>query len=175
MQIKRLAESIERFGFNSPIIVDEAKEILVGHARREAAILLNLKEVPVVIKDGLSSEDKRAYRIIDNKIADQAEVDLESLRFELTSLAELEYDLSTFGLHEILFDTFEGVSEAKPSARFTSDRDQPEFENDSEKSGDPLDWSAKWFIEAPGEVADEVDEALQNISRRFAARVNRKV
>jgi len=49
-QIALIAESIKRFGFDSPIIIDKNNEIIAGHGRLEAAKLLGLKDVPVVLK-----------------------------------------------------------------------------------------------------------------------------
>jgi DNA modification methylase len=71
-QIKQLANSILRFGWTCPIIVDENFTILAGHARLEAAKVLGLREVPVIIVSGLSDAEKRAWALADNKIASNA-------------------------------------------------------------------------------------------------------
>ena len=45
---QQIARSIQRFGFNNPILVDDNLQIIAGHGRVEAAKLLSLKEVPIV-------------------------------------------------------------------------------------------------------------------------------
>lgn len=98
-QIKLIAESIKRFGFDSPIIVDKNKEIIAGHGRLEAAKLLGLKEVPVVLKENLTEEEVKAYRLTDNKIAESewdmglAIEDLKGLSAELFDLTGFDPDL----------------------------------------------------------------------------------
>jgi ParB-like chromosome segregation protein Spo0J len=47
-QIRQIADSIERFGFTNPILVDDEDHILAGHGRVAAARLLNLTHVPVI-------------------------------------------------------------------------------------------------------------------------------
>lgn len=76
-QIKQIAESIKAFGFNNPILVDDAGEVIAGHGRLAAAIQMDLKEVPVVRLSHLSEAQKRAYVLADNKIALNAGWDTE--------------------------------------------------------------------------------------------------
>ena len=65
--IESVAQSIDDFGFNQPIVVDKNKVIIVGHTRHAAALLLGLKKVPVMIADHLTQAEVRAYRIADNR------------------------------------------------------------------------------------------------------------
>jgi hypothetical protein len=65
-QIKQISRSIERFGFNNPVLVDDDDQIIAGHGRVEAAKLLGLKTVPTVRLSHLSEDDKRAYILADN-------------------------------------------------------------------------------------------------------------
>src|SRR3990167_7672345 len=67
-QIEKIANSIKKFGFNQPIVLEKNNEIVVGHGRYEAAKLLGLEDVPVVRIDNLSEEEVRAYRLADNKL-----------------------------------------------------------------------------------------------------------
>ena len=71
-QIRQIADSIERFGFCNPILVDDDRTILAGHGRVAAAQLLNLTTVPTVRLSHLSEADKRAYVIADNRLAEKA-------------------------------------------------------------------------------------------------------
>jgi DNA modification methylase len=71
-QARQIANSILRFGWTYPILVDENGVILAGHGRYEAALLLGLREVPVIVVSGLSDAEKRALALADNKIAANA-------------------------------------------------------------------------------------------------------
>jgi ParB/RepB/Spo0J family partition protein len=68
-QIRQLADVIRQFGWTYPILVDEDSSIICGHGRWEAAKELGLKEVPVLVRGGLSDAEKRALALADNKIA----------------------------------------------------------------------------------------------------------
>jgi DNA modification methylase len=95
--VAALVVSLSKFGFRQPIVVDEAGEIVVGHARYKAALQLGLKRVPVHVARGLSPEQIRAYRIADNQIADLSDWDYERLTQELAELKDLDFDLSSIG------------------------------------------------------------------------------
>ncbi|MEO0398436.1 MAG: DNA methyltransferase [Pseudomonadota bacterium] len=101
-QIKKIAESITEFGFTSPVLVDKKSTVIAGHGRLEAAKLLDIKKVPTICLDDLTSEQVRAYRIADNRLAELAEWDsaLLSIEFQQLDALELDFDLSVTG-----FDT----------------------------------------------------------------------
>lgn len=88
-QIQQIAESIQRFGFNNPIMIDEAFGVIAGHGRLQAAKTLGLTEVPVMCLSHLSDAEKRTYILADNKIALNAGWDGELLALELGELADL--------------------------------------------------------------------------------------
>jgi ParB-like chromosome segregation protein Spo0J len=71
-QIRQIAESIRRFGWTYPVLVDESRNVLAGHGRLEAAKHLGLREVPIIVITGLSQAEKRALSVADNKIAANA-------------------------------------------------------------------------------------------------------
>ena len=96
-QIKEIANSIDKFGFNNPILVDGQKGIIAGHGRLLAAKHLGMKEVPIVILDHLTEVQKRAYIIADNKIALNADWDPLILSEELKELKELDFDIKDIG------------------------------------------------------------------------------
>lgn len=97
-QIGQIAASIEKFGFNNPILVDDAYGVIAGHGRLMAAKRLKLEQVPVVRLSHLSDAEKRAYILADNKIALNAGWDSELLASELGDLAlEVDFDLEVTG------------------------------------------------------------------------------
>ncbi|MBO6920498.1 MAG: site-specific DNA-methyltransferase [Rhizobiaceae bacterium] len=93
-QIKQIAESIRNFGFNNPILIDNAFGVIAGHGRLQAAKLLGLTDVPVVCLSHLSDAEKRAYILADNKIALDAGWDSELLALEFDELTDLLPDIN---------------------------------------------------------------------------------
>ena len=61
-QIRQIANSIVAFGFTNPLLISEDFELIAGHGRYEAAKLLGLAEVPVIIVAGLSPAKRRRRR-----------------------------------------------------------------------------------------------------------------
>jgi DNA modification methylase len=129
-QVAQVAASMRQFGWTNPILVGSDNVIIAGHARLAAARKLGLAEVPVIVLDHLSEDDRRALVLADNKIATNAGWDDEMLRVELESLKAVDYDLELVGfsseeLDAILVDpeeTTSGLSEddAAPVAEKTA-------------------------------------------------------
>jgi len=71
-QIRQIAESIRKFGFTNPVLVDRKNRIIAGHGRVEAAKLLGMESVPTIRLEGLLEGQIRAYIIADNKLAENA-------------------------------------------------------------------------------------------------------
>src|SRR5262245_5913312 len=96
-QIRQIANSIAKFGFCNPVLIDDAKQIIAGHGRVEAAKLLGIDPVPTCRLSHLSDADKRAYVLADNKLAEKAGWDKELLVIELQGLIELNVDIELTG------------------------------------------------------------------------------
>ena len=97
--IDKVAQSIKEFGFQQPLVIDKKNIIIVGHTRYEAAKLLELKKVPVIIAN-ISQEKAKAYRIADNKTNEYSEWDYDLLHIELEELSKIQYDLKNLGFGE---------------------------------------------------------------------------
>ena len=95
--IDAVAESIRRFGFRQPIVVDSDGVIIVGHSRLKAAQKLGLDKVPVHVARDLTAAQIRAYRIADNKTAELAEWNMDLLSMELAELEGAGIDWSLLG------------------------------------------------------------------------------
>lgn len=91
--VDAVAESIQQCTYVAPIIVDEDGVILAGHTRYQALKKLKRKEAQVIVKAGLSEEQKRKYRLLDNKTAELADWDLDLLTEELEGLDFGDLDL----------------------------------------------------------------------------------
>lgn len=104
-QVRQIADSIQRFGFTNPVLVDGEGRILAGHGRVEAAKLLGMEQVPVMCIADLSAAERKAYVLADNKLALNAGWDQELLALELQELIDLDFDveLTGFSLAEIDF------------------------------------------------------------------------
>ena len=103
--VSSVSESIEKFGWQQPIVLDKNKTIVVGHTRFLAAQRLGLSEVPVTVAEDLSEDEIRAYRVLDNKLNELADWDMELLDKELEALGEggdLASLLSIFDIKESL-------------------------------------------------------------------------
>ena len=81
-----VAESIEQTGYNNPIIIDENKVILAGHTRMKSLKKLGVKEAEVLQVFGLTEEQKRKYRLLDNKTGEYAAWDYVALAEEVDGL-----------------------------------------------------------------------------------------
>lgn len=102
-QLTKIRASIQRYGFTVPLIVDETNVVLSGHARLQVALQLGLTSVPVRVISGLTSTEKRAYVLADNKLALLSSWDTDLLKGELALLIEddFELELSGFSTAEI--------------------------------------------------------------------------
>jgi DNA modification methylase len=98
-QICAIARSIESFGFNAPILVDQDNRIVAGHGRFEAAKRLKLQSVPVIRLEHLTEAQARAYMLADNKLTDRSSWDdgqLAILLKELSTIA-LDFEIEATG------------------------------------------------------------------------------
>lgn len=84
--VEAVAESIRQCGYVAPIIIDENGVILAGHTRYKALKTLGRAEAEVVVKEGLTEEQKKKYRLLDNKTNELASWDLELLASELEGM-----------------------------------------------------------------------------------------
>lgn len=98
--VQAVAESIREFGFRQPIVVDGDGVIVVGHTRYKAALKLGLKSVPVHVAADLTPQQARAYRLADNRTAENAEWDVDLLPIELGELRDEGFDLKLAGFSD---------------------------------------------------------------------------
>lgn len=129
-QIRQIADSIRKFGFVTPVLIDPELVVIAGHGRLEAAKLLGLEEVPTLMLDHLSPEEIRAYVIADNKLASLAGWDKELLALEiaeLSDIAELDLTITGFEVHDLdLLRDAAGSKGARAEAPFRDlDRTEP--------------------------------------------------
>lgn len=87
-----VVESMRQVGYITPIVVDENNVILAGHTRYAALQELGEKQVRVIVASGLTEEQKKKFRLYDNKTGEIAEWDQEKLHEELFDVNFGDYD-----------------------------------------------------------------------------------
>ena len=114
--IEKVAMSLKEYGFRQPIVVDKNMVIVAGHTRFRASKKLGLKQVPISVIDNLSEEQINAYRIADNRTAEESEWDNELLKMEIKELEAKDFKLDLLGfndeqLNNILFEEKQGLTD----------------------------------------------------------------
>lgn len=144
--IKPTADSISRFGFITPIMVDKNGTIICGHTRYFASVQLGLKLIPVICAD-MAEEKAKKFRILDNKVCEKSSFNEEELIAELKAMDAPE-NMQSFFFEDInsmlnfssrsIMSNFEyedddndNDSELLQSEKTNSDEYQPIVENDS--------------------------------------------
>lgn len=118
--VEAVAESIRQCGYCAPIVVDEEMVILAGHTRLRAVESLGWANVEVCVKEGLTDEQRRKYRLLDNKTNELAEWDFELLADELS---ELDFEGFDFGFppfssdSEVVEDNYEVELPLEPKTK----------------------------------------------------------
>ena len=98
-QVENVANSIRRFGWQQPIVIDENGVVVIVHCRLMAAKKLKLKEVPVTVVSGLTEDEIKELRIADNK-TNESPWDLNLLAEDIEGLDFEGFDLD-FGVDNI--------------------------------------------------------------------------
>lgn len=116
--VDKVAASIKEFGFKVPIVIDKEGVIIAGNTRYKASRQLGLEEIPCIIADDLNDQQKKAFRIADNKTGEFSEWDFELLEIEMEGI---EMDMTQFGFEYFSpddgledFEDFEDVAEREP-------------------------------------------------------------
>ena len=128
--VEKTAMSIREYGWQQPIVVGQDGVVIAGHTRLKAAKQLGLSTCPVVVAEGLSEAQVKAYRIADNKTGEIATWDEELLNIEIKELVDLDFDIELTGFS---LDDFE--------------LEDPDFEPASEEEQGQLDQlEPKWVV-----------------------------
>ena len=114
-QVRAIAHSIEQFGNNDPIAIDENNVIIEGHGRYQALLQLGYTEAEVIRLTGLSEEQKNAYRLAHNQLTMNTDWDMVRLEEELRKLADMVFTDPPYGMNRLdeLNDIFRDVDESQ--------------------------------------------------------------
>lgn len=125
-QIRKIAASIEQFGFVNPVLIDATNSIIAGHGRVTAAQTLGWETVPTLRVEHLSDADKRAYILADNRLAEDAGWDEDILAIELQGLIDLDVSIELTGFELAEVDRIiEGQGRAVSTEADTADDPVP--------------------------------------------------
>jgi DNA modification methylase len=162
--VAAVAASITEFGWRQPIVVDENMVVLAGHTRLEAARQLGLETAPVHVAKGLTEAQARAFRIMDNRSAQNAEWDVELLGLELGDLMEAEFDLGLTGLtEEELSALMNGLAEDKTGPQEGEDEIPNAPEDPVSRPGDLWVLGNHRLLCGDSTVASDVERALDGV------------
>jgi DNA modification methylase len=136
-QLNQIAASIREFGFNSIVVVDEQDCILVGHGRVQGARIAGLQTVPVLRVNHLTTEQKIAFSLADNKIALNSDWQVDQLRVLWRELvgAEINFELEVTGFETAEIDLLVD-GQADPEKLGRSDLIPPVAQNAVSRVGD---------------------------------------
>lgn len=121
-QIAKIVQSMKTFGIVTPILAGKNHEIIAGHGRLEALKQLGYKKIPVIMLEHLTEAQAKAYRLADNRIAEDAEYDKDILKIELQELSlSAEFTITDTGfdiaeIDEIVIDNYGVEKETQDEA-----------------------------------------------------------
>lgn len=127
-QNREIANSLLRFGWKQPLVVDRNNVLIVGHGRLEGAKIASLTDsrfltAPCIIADDLTDEEIKAYRLADNKL-NESPWDFDLLSDELSDITALDmsefgFDMSAFEEEpaEAVEDDYEEILPEQPKAK----------------------------------------------------------
>jgi len=122
-QIEQLKNSIRQWGWTIPILIDENDQVIAGHGRLFAAQSLGMEDVPCMTAEGWSEEQKKAYIIADNKLAEGGEWDTSLYFSELKAINKAGFDLELVGFDSSISLDFEPNLDPLTSFADISDAD----------------------------------------------------
>src|ERR1700712_2736025 len=116
-QVRQIVQSIESFGFNVPLLIDDKEKVIAGHGRLLAARRLGWETVPAIRLSHLTESQRMAFLLADNRLTENSSWDERMLGEQLKILSELEldFDLEAIGFEvpeiDLLIDGLNTVSE----------------------------------------------------------------
>lgn len=160
--VEPVIESLKKFGFIKPIMVDKDMVIICGHTRYIAAYQSGCEYVPIIVSD-MPVEQAKRFRILDNKIAEKSSFDEDELIEELKKM-EAPKEMQAFFFEDIdmmlnfSLDQFnQQVSDAGGFADMTdySGGNGYSGANDNQGEGDEEDYNGGFGDETDGDDYQE--------------------
>ncbi len=161
-QVAKIAASMAEFGWTVPCLVADDGDLIAGHGRVLAAERLGLKEAPVIVLGHLSDEQRRAYRIADNKLTELGEWNEVVLSGELQLLASEDFDLSLIGFDDGELDALLSSLDNETDAEGEDDIPEPP-EVPISRPGDLWVLGNHRLLCGDATVATDVERVLGNV------------
>lgn len=184
--VDAVAESIQRFGFASPILArNQDGRVIAGHTRLKAARKLGLQQVPVRYLD-LDDDSANALALADNKLGELAEWDDAALAEILRDLEKKSEPIDNLGwtadeLNTII-DAIEPKEETElqPGELYTTKIKSPQYEPTGERPKVSELFDRRKADQLISEIEshslpDDVSEFLRFAAERHAAFNYRKI
>jgi ParB-like chromosome segregation protein Spo0J len=124
-QVAQIADSIKQWGWTVPVLIGADNGIIAGHGRVEAAKLLGFEEVPVVVAEGWSPEQRRAYILADNQLPQNAGWDFDLVAQELSELDDAGFDVTQIGFSTAEMTAFFAQGKPPEAAEPTDEGAKP--------------------------------------------------
>jgi ParB-like chromosome segregation protein Spo0J len=86
-QVRQIGQSIESFGFNVPLLIDNQHMVIAGHGRLQAACRIGRETVPVIRLSHLTESQRAAFLIADNRLTENSTWDERMLGEQLKILS----------------------------------------------------------------------------------------
>ena len=132
-QIEQIKASIEKFGFNDPLAIDENNIIIEGHGRYLALKELGYNDVEVIRLTHMTDQEKKAYILAHNKLTMNTDFDIEILNKELDQITEIDMSQFDFNLDDILEENEEEETDRIKDNDYSLKIEAPIYEPKNEK------------------------------------------
>lgn len=118
-QIEQIKKSIIDFNNNDPIAIDENNVIIEGHGRYEALKELGYEQVECIRLDHLNDDQKKAYRLVHNKLTMNSDFNFDLLEEELKTINDIDMGFFDFDLS--MFDEIEKEIKEEANKKLTDE------------------------------------------------------
>lgn len=158
-QIDQIKRSIEQFGNNDPIAVDENYVVIEGHGRLLALKELGFEDAECIVLRGLTDEQKMAYRIVHNQLTMNTDWDIEKLKAELTHIT---LDMRELGLTEEMLDEIEEEHVSVEDDNFDVEEAINQIEEPTTKYGDVYQLGVHFLCCGNSTKKEDVQKLVQH-------------
>lgn len=161
--VNAVKDSIIKFGFKVPIVIDKNNIIVCGHTRYRASKDIGLETVPCIIADDLSPEQINAFRLVDNRTSEFADWNFDKLAEELSEIDTI--DLSSFGFDDLMAGLSDSFLTNNTQSDIVEDNYNEDIESDLDiQYGDLFRLGRHYLLCGDATNKDDIQKLLQGNS-----------